>query len=86
MQNLCRCGGPLLARYDLGRAGRTLTRESLTARRRDLWRCHEVLPGKAGEAVTLGEGGTPLLLLANLGRAQGCQRLYLKDESFNPTG
>ncbi|MEE8199587.1 MAG: threonine synthase [Candidatus Acidoferrales bacterium] len=86
LQNLCRCGGPLLARYDLERAGRTLTRESLSARRRDLWRFQEVLPGKAGEAVTLGEGGTPLLRLANLGRAQGCQRLYLKDESFNPTG
>lgn len=83
--NLCTCGGPLLAEYDLARAGRTLTRESLSGRRRDLWRYAEVLPGDASEAVTLGEGGTPLLLLPRLGAELGCPRLYVKDEAFNPT-
>lgn len=86
LQNLCSCGGPLLARYDLVRAGRTLTRESLAGRRRDLWRYEEVLPGKASEAVALGEGGTPLLLLPRLGAECSLAQLYLKDESSNPTG
>lgn len=86
LHNLCACGGPLLAEYDLARAGRTLTRESLSGRRRDLWRYAEVLPGDASEAVTLGEGGTPLLLLPRLGAEIDCTRLYVKDESFNPTG
>ena len=31
LQNLCRCGGPLLARYELTKAARTLTREALKA-------------------------------------------------------
>ena len=86
LQNLCGCGGPLLARYDLALAAKTLTRESLPGRRRDLWRYEEVLPGKVSDAVALGEGGTPLLRLPRLGEKQGCPNLYLKDEAFNPTG
>lgn len=86
LQNLCSCGAPLLACYDLAGAARTLTRESLRGRRRDLWRYQEVLPGSADAAVTLGEGGTPLLPLKRLGERHGCPHLYLKDESFNPTG
>ncbi len=86
LQNLCGCGAPLLACYDLAGAARTLTRESLRGRRRDLWRYQEVMPGAADAAVTLGEGGTPLLPLKRLGERHGCPHLYLKDESFNPTG
>jgi threonine synthase len=86
LQNLCPCGGPLLVRYDLAAAARTLTPESLARRPQTLWRYAEVFPGKASEAVTLGEGGTPLLRLERLGNELGCPQLYLKDESFNPTG
>jgi threonine synthase len=86
LQNLCSCGAPLLACYDLAGAARTLTRESLRGRRRDLWRYQEVMPGSTDAAVTLGEGGTPLLPLKRLGERHGCPHLYLKDESFNPTG
>ena len=61
--NLCeRCGKPLLVRYDLERAARTLTKESLGKRRADLWRYREVLPVEDdAHIVTLGEGWTPLL-------------------------
>ncbi|MFQ5694731.1 MAG: threonine synthase [Terriglobia bacterium] len=84
LQNLCPCGGPLLARYDLERARPTLRRENLAGRSNGLWRYAEVLPG--GEPVTLGEGGTPMLHLKRLGEALGCAALYLKDEGANPTG
>lgn len=83
---LCRCGGPLLARYDLERATRTFQPESLRGRERMLWRYSEVLPGPRAEAVSLGEGGTPLLPLKRLGQVLGLSRLSLKDEAFNPTG
>ncbi|HJQ98198.1 MAG TPA: threonine synthase [Candidatus Polarisedimenticolaceae bacterium] len=85
-RNLCRCGGILLARYRLEEAARSLTRESLSRRpTKSLWRYEEVLPG-SDDPVTLGEGGTPLLPLRFVGQAAGFERLYLKDESLNPTG
>lgn len=86
LQNLCACGAPLLAQYDFAAAARTLTPENLAGRERSLWRYAEVLPGTAEEAVTLGEGGTPLLKLNRIGEEEGCLRLYLKEEAFNPTG
>jgi threonine synthase len=86
--NLCQqCGKPLLARYDLARAAQTLTRASLRERRPSMWRYQEVLPVRDPAAIIdLGEGWTPLLHTARLGRAIGCARTYVKDESLNPTG
>jgi threonine synthase len=85
--NLCReCGKPLLVRYDLERAASTLTRESLTGRRADLWRYREVLPVEKDEhIISLGEGWTPLLHARRLGKQIGFDELYIKDESQNPT-
>jgi threonine synthase len=85
--NLCtECGKPLLVRYDLDEAARTLTKESLPARRADLWRYREVLPVDAEEnIISLGEGWTPLLPAKRLGEQLGLPELYIKDESQNPT-
>jgi threonine synthase len=87
LQNLCReCSKPLLVRYDLERARRSLTKESLVGRRADLWRYREVLPVEVeGDIVTLGEGWTPLLRAERLGKKLGLDQLYIKDESQNPT-
>jgi threonine synthase len=85
--NLCRaCGKPLLVRYDLERSKLTLTKESLTARRPDLWRYREVLPVENDKnIISLGEGWTPLLRAQRLGNRVGVHELYIKDESQNPT-
>ncbi|MDQ3805678.1 MAG: threonine synthase [Acidobacteriota bacterium] len=87
LHNLCvACGKPLLVRYDLGRAARSLTRESLAGRRPDLWRYREVLPVEREEnVVSLGEGWTPLLRAGRLGARLGMKELFIKDESQNPT-
>jgi threonine synthase len=87
LHNLCReCGKPLLVRYDLERAAQTLTKESLPARRADLWRYREVLPVENDEnIVSFGEGWTPLLHAPRLGERAGIKELYIKDESQNPT-
>src|SRR5919201_6962515 len=87
LHNLCvECGKPLLVRYDLQAAGRTLTKESLKGRRADLWRYVEVLPVRREEnIVSLGEGFTPLLRARRLGESLGLTELYIKDESQNPT-
>jgi len=85
--NLCReCGKPLLVRYDLERAQSALTKESLVGRRPDLWRYREVLPVEDdANIVSLGEGWTPLLRAERLGNKLGINKLYIKDESQNPT-
>ncbi len=81
-------GRPLLARYDLEKAARTLTPDSLGARRTGgMWRWAEILPVRGWErVVSLGEGGTPLLAQPRLGRAFGAPHLYTKAEGLNPTG
>jgi threonine synthase len=84
LQNLCACGGPLLARYDLARAARTLTREALKSRSPDMWRYAEVLPAR--EAVSIGEGMTPVVHAQRLGARMGLDALFVKDEGLNPTG
>ena len=82
---LCSCGAPLLARYDLDRA-RSWRRESLVGRAPDMWRYRELMPLFDGESpVTLGEGFTPLFHARSLGASIGLDRLYIKDESLNPT-
>jgi threonine synthase len=84
-QHLCVCGAPLLARYDLEKA-RGWTRESLKGRPPTLWRYRELMPLFDGEEpVTLGEGFTPLIHARSLGESLGLDRLFIKDESLNPT-
>jgi threonine synthase len=87
LQNLCACGGPLLARYDLAALAEQWRPEDLAVRRRNLWRYREVLPvARDEEPLTLGEGGTPLLSSRRVGPSLGLDQLLLKDETLNPTG
>lgn len=81
-------GRPLLARYDLESAARTLTVESLSGRRAGgLWRWAELLPVRGWRhVVSLGEGDTPLLPQPRLGKALGVPLLNTKAEGLNPTG
>ena len=85
-QHLCpACGMPLLARYDLNGA-RAWKKESLVGREATMWRYRELMPLFDGEEpLTLGEGWTPLLHAKRLGAGLGLTRLFVKDESLNPT-
>jgi threonine synthase len=85
--NLCECGAPLFARYDLERAAHDMRPGHLALRQPTLWRYREVLPVEdPDDRVSLGEGFTPLLPAPQLGAAVGLPRLFIKDESGNPTG
>jgi threonine synthase len=85
--NLSEAGKPLLARYDLDRAARTLTRENLARRAPTLWRYREVLPVVgAKNVVTLGEAITPLIACPRTAARLKAGPLYVKDESRLPTG
>ena len=72
--------------YNYEEAKETLTKELLQSRPRGVWRYFELLPlGKPKDIVTLGEGGTPLLECKRLGRELGLKKLFVKDETRNPT-
>jgi threonine synthase len=71
LQTVCtKCGMPLRVDYDL----RSFTPSGPAS----LWRYADVLPLSLANAVTLGEGFTPLL--------PADDRILIKDESRNPTG
>src|SRR5258706_6786541 len=79
--------GPLLARYDLARAAAELARDALSRRPRGMWRWRELLPVRdPANEVSLGEGDAPLLPAPRLAAKLGLARVWIKDESFNPTG
>lgn len=85
--NLCQCGSPLLARYDLDGLARALGPADLAGRVPSLWRYHELLPVRRSEhVVSLGEGLTPIVPVPRLGSRLGLERLSLKDEGRLPTG
>lgn len=84
---LCDCGSPVLARYDVERARASLTKQALAARGPSIWRWSELLPVRdAANIVSLGEGITPVVALPTLGIAIGIERLSFKDEGLLPTG
>jgi threonine synthase len=52
---------------------------------RSMWRYAHALPCSLEDAVSLGEGQTPLVEAARIGRALGVRNLFIKDEGRNPT-
>jgi threonine synthase len=87
LQNLCRCGSPLLARYDLAAAGSAVDPHRIAGRPPDLWRYRELLPvADPALVTTLGEGYTPLLPVPRYGAHIGVPGLLVKDEGLLPTG
>ncbi len=54
-------------------------------RRRGLWRYSESLPVDPSNAISLGEGGTPLVACSTVGEEIGLLQLFAKNESQNPT-
>jgi threonine synthase len=61
-------------------------REALQNAVANMWRYEPVLPASLEEAVTLGEGWTPLLAVPKLAAELGARNVWVKDEGTNPTG
>jgi threonine synthase len=71
--------------YDYAAVRESVSPEGWAARPRSLWRYVELLPVEPGYAVSLGEGGTPLVHVPRLGKRLGLSQLFVKDEGRNPT-
>ena len=74
--NTCpECGKVIYARYDLQGAARAMTPEALSGRPWNLWRYFEILPLQdETNAISRGQGGTPLLPAPALGGLFGLER------------
>jgi threonine synthase len=79
------CFGPLEVTYDLAIVGRTFTRESIARRAPGIWRYLELLPVEAAPVRSLAVGSTPLQRAERLAPQLGVERLWLKDDTRNPS-
>jgi len=80
-----KCFGPLDPQYDWNDLRRTVTRESIEAGPRSLWRYAPLLPVAAPGDERLPVGCTPLVAAPRLAEELGIRELYLKLDTANPT-
>jgi threonine synthase len=79
------CFGPLEVVYDYDVARRQLTREAIAERAPGIWRYLELLPVEAPPVRGLAVGSTALVPADRLADDLGIDRLWLKDDTRNPT-
>ncbi len=80
------CFGPLEPAYDLEAVDGMALRKAAENGPATLWRYEQLLPGGPGiERVDLGAGFTPLRRADNLAARLGLERLWIKDDSVNPS-
>jgi len=80
------CFGPLEPWYDLSAVDGVQFRKHAEAGPGSLWRYEPLLPGGPGvERVDLGAGFTPLRRAERLGERLGIDKLWIKDDSGNPS-
>jgi threonine synthase len=79
------CFGPLEVVYDYDIIRGLLDRATIASRPPGIWRYLELLPVEARPTRGLAVGSTPLLPADRLGQAIGIDRLWLKDDTRNPT-
>ncbi len=80
-----RCFGPLEPVYDLDVLRARLSREVLDARDATIWRYAELLPVTQIPAAGLQVGSSPLTDAPRLAARLGLDKLWVKDDSRNPT-
>lgn len=85
-KNICKCGSPFLLEYDLNLLDNSNLTEKFTSRPKGVWRYLELLPPIKINPISMGEGGSYLHHSYGLGKMIGLRKLYIKNESTNPTG
>jgi threonine synthase len=79
------CFGPLEVVYDLPAIASAIDRATIEARGPGIWRYRELLPVDRAPERGLPVGSTPLVRAERLGAEVGFDRLWLKDDTRNPT-
>ncbi|MBA3307068.1 MAG: threonine synthase [Chloroflexi bacterium] len=79
------CFGPLQVRYDLKLIAGLVDRSVIESRPPGIWRYLELLPVERVPRRSLAVGSTPLIAAERLGASLGIDRLWLKDDTRNPS-
>lgn len=77
------CFGPLEVVYDYSALARTVTRQSIAAGPKSIWRYRSFLPVATENPIDVGTGMTPLLKANRLARRLGLKKLYIKNDAVN---
>jgi threonine synthase len=79
------CFGPVEVAYDYDVIRASVSRASIAAGPRTLWRYRALLPIEGERVVDTHAGFTPLVQAHNLGRELGLKNLWIKNDTVNPT-
>jgi threonine synthase len=79
------CFGPLEVVYDYDVIKQSISRESIEAGPRSIWRYALLLPVEGAPQVNLEAGFTPLVKADRLAKRLGIKELYIKNDTANPT-
>ena len=77
------CFGPLEVKYNYDEIREVMSRASIEAGPKSLWRYKELLPIEGGPTIGLHAGMTPLVHAKNLGAFLGLDELYIKNDCVN---
>ena len=77
------CFGPLEVKYNYDEIKEAMSRASVEAGPKSLWRYKELLPIEGDPTIGLHAGMTPLVHAKNLGSFLGLDELYIKNDCVN---
>jgi len=77
------CFGPYEVEYDYAKMKGKVTRQSIAAGPKSLWRYRDLLPIEGEPKTGFFSGFTPLKRAERLGEILGCKELWIKDDSCN---
>lgn len=77
------CFGPLEVQYDYDALRGLVTRKSIEAGPKSIWRYKDLLPVTDEHVIDVGTGMTPLLQANRLARRLGLKKLYIKNDAVN---
>ncbi len=72
-------------KYDMTTLKKELDPSDFSNREKGIWRFNDLLPVDEEHVISLGEGNTPLIECPKFSEEWNIKKLYLKDESQNPT-
>jgi threonine synthase len=77
------CFGPLEVKYNYDAIKKTISRKTIEAGPRSMWRYIDLLPVEGDATVGLHAGFTPMVRARNLGAYLGLDELYIKNDTVN---